>query len=430
MAEIVNSLFGLDRLGIEQQIRQEQDAMARTIAQGGIMPSRNYTGAILGQQLGSALAKGLFGVEDPRLAKAAKLEAAMQQVNSSLTEEDRANPANVYFKLSQTLAQDPDLQNEAMMAQQKAQELGLQFEEKQAVVQQKQAAAAKAQQEAEGLRQQQQKEEDLRTALLALPQDADDDAYYNVVRRFAPSKDIMAAIDKRTLAREARQAKSEELQTKLDAELQRSRERNDTLLQQARLQGANATILESIRQQGRIELEAIQAKNEAAIEQIKAQNKALNAGVPKDVAEASAQIAGLDVVSGKINNWKTKLDKGEIIFSPKENAIATASLTAGFPTSNALAQNEVKRVINEGVNELLLKAKGTQTEGDAQRARELYIDAASKNSTEAWKAAMNALLEAQNKLKVERTQYIKTRGFADKIGTTSSASDPLEIRNK
>lgn len=127
MAEIVNSLFGLDKLGIQQQIMQEQDAMARTIAQGSLTPGRAYVGARIGQALGGALAKGLFGVEDPRLAKAAKLEAAMQQVNSSLTEEDRANPANLYLKLSQTLAQDPDLQREALMAQEKAQELGLAF---------------------------------------------------------------------------------------------------------------------------------------------------------------------------------------------------------------------------------------------------------------------------------------------------------------
>lgn len=148
MAEIVNSLFGLDKLGIQQQIAQEQDAMARTIAQGSLTPGRAYVGAKLGQALGGALAKGLFGVQDPRLAKAAKLEAAMQQVNSSLTEEDRTNPANVYFKLSQTLAQDPDLQNEAMMAQQKAQELGMAFETRQADIASKRATAMKAEQDA------------------------------------------------------------------------------------------------------------------------------------------------------------------------------------------------------------------------------------------------------------------------------------------
>lgn len=166
MAEIVNSLFGLDRLGIEQQIRQEQDAVARSLAQGGVMPSRNYAGALIGQRLGSALAKGLFGVEDPRLAKASKLEAAMQQVNSSLTEEDRANPANVYFKLSQTLAQDPDLQNEAMMAQQKAQELGVQFETRQADIASKRATAMKAEQDALLKQQDYLREEQGRAALL------------------------------------------------------------------------------------------------------------------------------------------------------------------------------------------------------------------------------------------------------------------------
>lgn len=144
MAEIVNSLFGLDRLGIEQQIRQEQDAVARSLAQGGVMPSRNYAGAVLGQRLGSALAKGLFGVEDPRLAKASKLEAAMQQVNSSLTDEDRANPANVYFKLSQVLGQDPELQREALLAQEQAQKFGLEYSLKQSQIAENLAKAKQA----------------------------------------------------------------------------------------------------------------------------------------------------------------------------------------------------------------------------------------------------------------------------------------------
>lgn len=166
MAEIVNSLFGLDKLGIQQQIMQEQDAMARTIAQGSLTPGRAYVGARIGQALGGALAKGLFGVEDPRLAKASKLEAAMQQVNASLTEEDRANPANVYLKLSQTLAQDPDLQNEAMMAQQKAQELGVQFETRQADIASKRATAMKAEQDALLKQQDYLREEQGRAALL------------------------------------------------------------------------------------------------------------------------------------------------------------------------------------------------------------------------------------------------------------------------
>ncbi len=144
MAEIVNSLFGLDRLGIEQQIRQEEDAFARSLAQGRVRPSSSYAGALLGQRLGTAIAKGLFGVEDPRLAKASKLEAAMQRVNASLTEEDRANPANVYFKLSQELAQDPDLQREALMVQEKAQQSGLEFRLKQSQIDENLAKAKQA----------------------------------------------------------------------------------------------------------------------------------------------------------------------------------------------------------------------------------------------------------------------------------------------
>lgn len=253
MAEIVNSLFGLDKLGIQQQIMQEQDAMARTIAQGSLTPGRAYVGAKIGQALGGALAKGLFGVEDPRLAKAAKLEAAMQQVNSSLTEEDRANPANVYFKLSQTLAQDPDLQNEAMMAQQKAQELGVQFETRQADIASKRATAMKAEQDALLKQQDYLREEQGRAALLKAAETKGSplttEETIQVMSAYLPPEKLVPLLQT-----------SQDKAAYRDAMLQQA-----TIMAQSRLDAAqarNATQkeLEEIRQQNRKEIEVLKSE--------------------------------------------------------------------------------------------------------------------------------------------------------------------------
>lgn len=253
MAEIVNSLFGLDKLGIQQQIMQEQDAMARTIAQGSLTPGRAYVGAKIGQALGGALAKGLFGVEDPRLAKAAKLEAAMQQVNSSLTEEDRANPANVYFKLSQTLAQDPDLQNEAMMAQQKAQELGLQFETRQADIASKRATAMKAEQDALLKQQDYLREEQGRAALLKAAETKGSplttEETIQIMSAYLPPEKLVPLLQT-----------SQDKAAYRDAMLQQA-----TIMAQSRLDAAqarNATQkeLEEIRQQNRKEIEVLKSE--------------------------------------------------------------------------------------------------------------------------------------------------------------------------
>lgn len=253
MAEIVNSLFGLDRLGIEQQIRQEQDAVARTLAQGGVMPTRNYTGAILGQRLGSALAKGLFGVEDPRLAKASKLEAAMQRVNASLTEEDRANPANVYFKLSQELSQDPDLQNEAMMAQQKAQELGVQFETRQADIASKRATAMKAEQDALLKQQDYLREEQGRAALLKAAETKGSplttEETIQVMSAYLPPEKLVPLLQTSQDKAAYREAMLTQAQIAADSRIDAARER-----------GATQKELEDIRQQNRIQIERLIAE--------------------------------------------------------------------------------------------------------------------------------------------------------------------------
>lgn len=253
MAEIVNSLFGLDRLGIEQQIRQEQDAVARTLAQGGIMPTRNYAGAILGQRLGSALAKGLFGIEDARLAKATKLEAALQQVNSSLTEEDRANPANVYFKLSQTLAQDPDLQNEAMMAQQKAQELGVQFETRQADIASKRATAMKAEQDALLKQQDYLREEQGRAALLKAAETKGSplttEETIQVLSAYLPPEKLVPLLQT-----------SQDKAAYRDAMLQQANILAQSRLDAAQARNATQKELEEIRQQNRKEIEVLKSE--------------------------------------------------------------------------------------------------------------------------------------------------------------------------
>jgi hypothetical protein len=417
---IVGSLFGLSPIDVEQQLRNEQMQNAMNLAQLNRSQRNVYTGQMIGGNIARGLL-GAFGVQDPRLQKATEYEKILQDVQSTLSEEEKANPALVYQKLGLALSQNPNFQREAMAAQTKAAELGLAYTEKQAAIDLKARQATKLANEIT-------QEENFKAALAALPADATDDDYYNVAKRFGTSKDIISSIDKRQLAREQRDFKVQEAEKDRQGQLQRAQERNDTLIQQATLQGANAVQLEAIRQQGRIQLENLDNTNKMMIAQLKVQNDALNKGVPKDVAQSAAEIKGLELVTAKVSDWKTKLDKGEVIFSPKENAIATTSLSAGFPTKNALAQNEVKRIINEGVNELLLKAKGTQTEGDAQRARDLFVDASSKNSTEAWKAAMDALISAQNKLKVERQEYIRVRGFADKVTPSAGKEDPLGIR--
>ncbi len=123
MASIVSGLFGLDKESIQQQIQQEQDAFARTYAQGGIIPTRNYSGAMLGQALGGALANRLFGIQDPRLKKVTDIENIMSDVQQTLGE-DAQDSAKLYSSLAQRLA-DAGYGNEALQATEMARKANL-----------------------------------------------------------------------------------------------------------------------------------------------------------------------------------------------------------------------------------------------------------------------------------------------------------------
>lgn len=245
MASIVSGLFGLDRLGIQQQIQQEQDAFARTYAQGGIIPTRNYSGAMLGQVLGSAIGNKLFGLQDPRLQKVSKLEAAMQEVNSSLTEQDKANPANVYMRLAERLGQDPDLQNEAMMAQQKAAEIGLTYEQKQAEIDAKKATTAKTNAE---LAREEQSKIALQAAAQAKGSPLTNEETIQVLSQYLPTDKLVPLLQTSKDKEDYRDAMLQQAQIAADARIAAAESRN-----------ASAKELEEIRQGNRIEIKRLEA---------------------------------------------------------------------------------------------------------------------------------------------------------------------------
>lgn len=150
MAEIVSSLFGLSPR--DEYLKQQQakdQAFATNLSNIGQTQGQKL-GLLIGANIGGALGRGaanLFGIEDPQLAKITKVEGILQSVNSSLTPEERANPANVYSRLAEQFAQHPELQQEALMAQQQGSALANEYDFKQAQISEKVASAAKSRQE-------------------------------------------------------------------------------------------------------------------------------------------------------------------------------------------------------------------------------------------------------------------------------------------
>ena len=404
MADIVNSLFGLPPEDIRQQLYNEQQNFSTQFANtyGNEYDKRN---ALLGGMVGNALANvgaGVFGVQDPRLKRATTLESILQQTQQELGQ-GANDPSVLYPALQQRLA-EAGFAKEAMqvgqVGQKAMQDAGL----NRAKIMSEQAQQQKLQQEAAIKQQEVAREDQLRSSLAELPVNASDEEYLNVVRRFAPAKDVMSVIEKKQLAAEARQARTQDLQMKLEADTQRAQERNSTLIEQARIQGANAATIAKMRLDGQAELQQMKSDSARQLAEFKASSTALNTGAPKDVAEASSILAGIDYSINEIKPYQDMLENKKVIFSPKENAIAIGSKAVGSPTTNALAQDEVKRQVRSGVNQVLVAAKGTQTEGDAKRAYDLFIDAEGKNSTDSWKAALKVLVNTQTKLKKDFTR--------------------------
>ena len=425
MADIVSSLFGLSPMQEQAELtsRQRNFDLGTLIGQAGTTgfmtptQSQNYINRQGAQAAlaGTALRGigGLFGLQDQQLQRATQLEGILGQTQQELGEEAN-NPTVFYPELQRKLAEG-GFTREAMQVGQVAQKAIQDFGTGQA--QQRKFVAEATAKEQETLR-----EEQLRQALTTLPANATDDDYLAVVRQFAPAKDVMNVIEKKQLANEARQAKTEDLQFRLAEETKRAAERNETLLEQARLQGASSRDLVLMRINSDESIAAMDANNKRTIAEMKASTTATTKGAPKDVAEAESVLAGVDFTINEIKNAKKLLDTGKAVFSVKQNAIARGSLATGNPTENALNQNKVKRQVREGVNQILVAAKGTQTEGDAKRAQEMYLAAENTNSTEAWKDAMDALLRAQEKVKAEKKSYISTRGF----GTTNISGKDKE----
>ena len=264
MADIVNSLFGLPSEDVRQQLYQQQQDFSTQYANtyGNEYDKRN---ALLGGIVGNAVANlgaGIFGVQDPRLKRATTLESILQSTQQELGENVN-NPAVLYPALQQRLA-EAGFSREAMQVGQVGQKAMQEAQLNQAQTAIKQQEVAK--------------EEQLRSAVAALPANATDDEYLDVVRKFAPAKDVMNVIEKKQLANEARQAKTEDLQLRLEEETKRARERNETLLEQARLQGANARDLATMRINSNESIAVMDANNKRAIAK----------GAPKDVAEAES----------------------------------------------------------------------------------------------------------------------------------------------
>jgi len=134
MTDIVNSLFGLG----PQEIRAEKlkANRERSLGLGQLVP-QGYGAIVAGAgDIGFALGEGLgslFGMEDPQLTRAKKIESVLQSIQGELSPEEMADPGKLYPLISDKLLKE-GLGEEAVMASDYGSKLKVEFDYKQAQI--------------------------------------------------------------------------------------------------------------------------------------------------------------------------------------------------------------------------------------------------------------------------------------------------------
>lgn len=134
--------------------------------------------------------------------------------------------------------------------------------------------------------------------------------------------------------------------------------------------------------------------------------------IDANLSKLSASIQDTEALAPKIAN----LDVGLV-----QNFARGAQAWAGVNTEDRLAFDAIRRSVLQQANNLLLMAKGTQTEGDATRALATIADDNTWKNKDALKAAyaglQKTLKDTQDALKTQRNT-VATKG----AGGSSSAS--------
>ena len=161
---------------------------------------------------------------------------------------------------------------------------------------------------------------------------------------------------------------------------------------------------------------AAEAKTEAAALAAEARKRALDtklAQMPKDVAERLSNNIALNTGVERIGNLIKEIDAGKVDLTILGKTWYKANALIG----NVLPGSEVAAGIDAQIrtqaNLMLQAAKGTQTEGDAQRAFDAIITDLEKYSNTGVKNALVRLQKEQELRIKEAKEYGRLRGYKD-----------------
>jgi len=244
-----------------------------------------------------------------------------------------------------------------------------------------------------------------------LPEDATEEDMTKILRKYGDPKTVFQTMERKAQSKYqadlAAATKREQLESK-EREAQKDRE-----------------------------LKSFLASMVAASKQNKAAEiKPLTTGDIKMITEAKSRVADYDYNINKIDDFLTKIDDGKLNFGMLNNLKETVLIGSGKAKEAATNKVAFEQWAKNAVNALLLKAKGTQTEGDAKRAGEQVLSALARNDTEAVKASLQGfkeILDTQRVSDKDNLDFIAQERQKPGIATvkpkgTGTKEDPIVLK--
>lgn len=153
-------------------------------------------------------------------------------------------------------------------------------------------------------------------------------------------------------------------------------------------------------------------------------DKGLTGSTLEKVAGAEQNIQNLSSGNTEIDSWLGKVDpkNPKVTFGPMSTLGGGASRLIGSPTDNALEQDKLRRFVAREANAILMAAKGTQTEGDAQRAYDMIMSGLDKNSNEGVYGALEDLKKMKQDTVKGLQTYVETVKGKGKTPTSTATT--------
>ena len=393
----IQGLFG--GMGTPEEMQramlEQKAAQFAEMNQNQQLSSMAYKGgANLGQGLASA-----FGVEiqDPTIQRATRLRQLASQYNITTAQGLRDMAAALQATDPESAVQ---LNQRAMAMEEQQGKLNLQKT-------QTDRMAALAEQE----KIQADRESKLAAEFDKLPEDATEEDMTKVLRKYGDPKTVFQTMERKAQSKYQAELAAE---TKREAIASKEREaQKDRELKSFLASMANA---------------AKQAKG--------TEIKPLSTGDIKMITEAKTRVADYDYNITKIDDFLTKIEDGKLNFGLLNNLKETVLVSSGKAKEATTNKVAFEQWAKNAVNALLLKAKGTQTEGDAKRAGEQVLSALARNDTEAVKASLQGfkeILDTQRVADKDNLSFIAEERQKPSIANvkakgTGTKDDPIVLK--